>query len=51
MGFFPLDDVAMEYFRTCGRTADEISACTACSQAQGLFGTPREGGIDVLAHS
>ncbi|MBS1192394.1 MAG: aconitase [Nitrospirae bacterium] len=46
MGFFPVDDVTLEYFRRSGRTDAEIAAVSAYFRAQGMFGMPRAGDID-----
>ena len=46
MGFFPVDDSTIEYFRGTGRTAEEIDAFASYFKAQGLYGTPRKGDID-----
>ncbi|MEO5862153.1 MAG: aconitate hydratase AcnA [Burkholderiales bacterium] len=46
MGFFPVDQTTIEYFRNTGRSADEIAAFEAYFKAQGLFGMPRAGDID-----
>jgi len=46
MGFFPIDDVTLEYFYATGRTDDEIAAFAAYFKAQGLFGMPTAGDID-----
>ncbi len=46
MGFFPVDDVAMDYFRGSGRTPDEIAACKAYYKTQALYGIPKAGQID-----
>jgi aconitate hydratase len=46
MGFFPVDEKTIEYFRGTGRTADEIAAFEAYFKAQKLFGIPRRGEID-----
>ncbi|MDD2712112.1 MAG: aconitate hydratase [Simplicispira sp.] len=46
MGFFPVDEKTIEYFRGTGRTADEIDTFEAYFQAQGLFGVPLAGDID-----
>jgi len=40
MGFFPVDDRTVEYFKGTGRTADEIAALKAYFQAQGMYGVP-----------
>jgi aconitate hydratase len=46
MGFFPVDDVTIEYFKSTGRTAEEIDAFQAYFKAQGLYGVPKAGEID-----
>jgi len=46
MGFFPVDDKTIDYFKGTGRTADEISALEAYFKAQGLFGVSKKGEID-----
>ena len=46
MGFFPVDERTIEYFRGTGRTTAEIEAFEAYFRAQGLFGVPRAGEID-----
>jgi aconitate hydratase len=46
MGFFPVDERTIEYFRGSGRTDDEIAAFEAYFKAQGLYGIPKAGAID-----
>ncbi len=46
MGFFPVDQTTIEYFKNTGRTDDEIAAFEAYFKAQGLFGIPKAGDID-----
>ncbi len=46
MGFFPVDDATIEYFRGTGRTEKEIDAFAAYFKAQGLYGVPKAGDID-----
>ena len=46
MGFFPVDEKTIEYFRGTGRTTAEIEAFEAYFKAQGLFGAPRAGEVD-----
>jgi aconitate hydratase len=46
MGFFPVDDRTVEYFRGTGRTDQEIGAFAAYFKAQGLYGIPKAGAID-----
>src|SRR5262245_34521920 len=46
MGFFPVDEKTIEYFRGTGRTDAEIAAFEAYFKAQGMFGIPKKGDID-----
>ncbi|MCO5111637.1 MAG: aconitate hydratase [Burkholderiaceae bacterium] len=46
MGFFPVDEKTMDYFRGTGRTKGEIEAFEAYFRAQGLFGVPLAGEVD-----
>jgi aconitate hydratase len=46
MGFFPVDDVTVEFMRDTGRTADEVAAFEAYFKAQGMFGVPKAGSVD-----
>jgi aconitate hydratase len=46
MGFFPVDDATIEYFKGTGRTPEEIEAFKSYFKAQGLYGIPRKGQID-----
>ncbi|MFP5324835.1 MAG: aconitate hydratase AcnA [Gammaproteobacteria bacterium] len=46
MGFFPVDEKTLDYFRGTGRSKAEIEAFEAYFRAQGLFGVPRRGDID-----
>ncbi|MFI4923139.1 MAG: aconitate hydratase, partial [Burkholderiales bacterium] len=46
MGFFPVDDATIEYFKGSGRTTNEIDAFRSYFKAQGLYGIPRAGQID-----
>jgi len=46
MGYFPVDDKTIAYFRGTGRTVDEIAAFEAYFKAQGLFGAPHGGQVD-----
>ncbi|MEY4563064.1 MAG: aconitate hydratase, partial [Pseudomonadota bacterium] len=45
MGFFPVDDKTIEYFRGTGRTTDEIEAFEAYFRAQKMYGVPKSGDI------
>jgi aconitate hydratase len=46
MGFFPVDEKTIDYFKGTGRTDAEISAFQNYFKAQNLFGVPKEGDID-----
>ena len=46
MGFFPVDEKTIDYFKGTGRTKAEIEAFEAYFKAQGLFGVPNAGEID-----
>ncbi|MEI7844008.1 MAG: aconitate hydratase AcnA, partial [Gallionellaceae bacterium] len=46
MGFFPVDDVTVQFMKNTGRTADEVDAFESYFKAQGLFGIPAAGSID-----
>ncbi|WP_322405244.1 aconitate hydratase AcnA [Massilia luteola] len=46
MGFFPIDDKTIDYFRGTGRTEEELAAFENYFKAQQLFGIPRAGDID-----
>ncbi|HPG81549.1 MAG TPA: aconitate hydratase AcnA, partial [Piscinibacter sp.] len=46
MGFFPVDERTIEYFKGTGRRKSEIEAFEAYFRAQGLFGVPKSGEID-----
>jgi aconitate hydratase len=46
MGFFPVDEATLDYFRGTGRSKAEIDAFEAYFKAQNLFGIPRSGEID-----
>ncbi|MEP7282134.1 MAG: aconitate hydratase, partial [Rubrivivax sp.] len=46
MGFFPVDEKTIDYFRGTGRTSSEIETFEAYFRAQGLFGVPRGADID-----
>ena len=49
MGFFPVDDVTLDYFKGTGRTKAEISAFEGYFKAQKMFGIPKEGDIDYTS--
>ncbi|MHA6844999.1 aconitate hydratase AcnA [Ralstonia syzygii] len=46
MGFFPVDEKTVDYFKGTGRTKDEIASFEAYFRAQKLFGVPKAGEID-----
>ncbi len=46
MGYFPVDDVTVDYLRSTGRSDEEVDACAAYFKAQGLYGIPGAGAID-----
>ena len=46
MGFFPVDDATIDYFKGTGRTKAEIDAFEAYFKAQNLYGVPKAGEID-----
>jgi aconitate hydratase len=46
MGFFPVDERTLEYFRGTGRSKEAVDAFAAYFREQGLFGIPRAGEID-----
>ncbi len=46
MGFFPVDDVTLDYLRNTGRSDEEVDAFQSYFKAQGLYGIPDAGAID-----
>jgi aconitate hydratase len=46
MGFFPVDDETLRYFRATGRSEAHVETIRAYYQAQKLFGMPLPGQID-----
>jgi aconitate hydratase len=46
MGFFPVDDVTVDYMRYTGRSNEEVDAFQSYFKAQGLYGVPADGSID-----
>jgi aconitate hydratase len=46
MGFFPVDEKTVDYFRGTGRTEEELVAFENYFKAQNLFGVPKEGEIE-----
>ncbi len=43
LGFFPVDDETLRYFRATGRSEEEIAALETYWKAQGLYGMPQLG--------
>jgi aconitate hydratase len=46
MGFFPVDDTTVQFFRGTGRTEDEITAFQQYFKEQQIYGMPEPGEID-----
>ena len=46
IGFFPVDEKTIEYYRLTGRDAELVDAIESYHKAQGMFGIPRAGEID-----
>ncbi|MGV8932979.1 MAG: aconitate hydratase [Gallionellaceae bacterium] len=46
MGFFPVDDITVNFMRNTGRTDEEVDAFQSYFKAQGLYGIPQAGSID-----
>ncbi len=46
MGFFPVDDATIDYFKSTGRSKAEIDAFAGYFKAQNLYGIPKAGDID-----
>jgi aconitate hydratase len=46
IGFFPTDDVTLQYFTTTGRSDEQVALVRAYYEAQGLFGMPAGDSID-----
>ncbi len=49
MGFFPVDDKTLDYFRGTGRSKAEIDAFESYFRAQGIFGIPGAPGASIRA--
>ena len=47
MGFFPVDNKTLDYFRGTGRSKAEIEAFEAYFRAQGIFGVPGAPGASI----
>ncbi|HEY0098541.1 MAG TPA: aconitase family protein, partial [Pyrinomonadaceae bacterium] len=43
VGFFPVDEKTLEYFRSTGRSEERVNAIRSYYEAQGMFGIPRAG--------
>jgi aconitate hydratase len=46
MGFFPVDEATLDYFKGTGRSKAEIDAFEGYFKAQNMFGIPKAGDID-----
>ncbi len=46
MGYFPVDEKTIDYFRTTGREPEQVAAIEAYFRAQNMFGMPKPGEID-----
>lgn len=46
IGFFPVDEATISYFKNTGRTDEEVSALESYFRAQDMFGIPKAGQID-----
>lgn len=46
MGFFPVDEKTLEYFRATGRDEADIETIRNYYTAQGMFGIPKKGEVD-----
>jgi aconitate hydratase len=49
MGFFPVDERTVEYFKGTGRSKEEIARFEDYFKAQGMFGVPMAGEIDYTS--
>jgi aconitate hydratase len=46
MGFFPVDEETLNYYRLTGRDEEQIDLIRSYFTAQGMFGIPKQGEID-----
>lgn len=46
MGFFPVDDITVDFLRNTGRSHEEVDALQSYFKAQGLYGIPEKDSID-----
>ena len=49
MGFFPVDGATIDYFKSTGRSDEEVSIFQSYFEAQKLYGTPLKGEIDYTS--
>ncbi|WP_025916411.1 aconitate hydratase AcnA [Herminiimonas sp. CN] len=49
MGFFPVDEATIDYFKGTGRSKAEVNAFEAYFKAQQLFGIPKSGDVDYTS--
>ena len=46
MGFFPIDEKTLDYYKATGRNAEDIETIRNYYTAQGMFGIPKKGEVD-----
>ena len=46
MGFFPVDEKTLDYFRATGRSSEQIDTIRNYYKAQEMFGIPKDGEVD-----
>ncbi len=46
MGFFPIDEETLEYYRFSGRSEEQVALVRAYFEAQGMFGIPKAGEVE-----
>src|SRR5438270_8326375 len=46
MGFFPVDEKTIEYFRDTGRSPEDVAAIESYYRSQGLFGVSKKGDVE-----
>jgi aconitate hydratase len=46
MGFFPIDEKTMDYYKGTGRSREQLAALENYYRSQGMFGVPMPGEID-----
>jgi aconitate hydratase len=46
MGFFPVDEKTLDYFRATGRSSEQVDTIRNYYKAQEMFGIPKDGEVD-----